>query len=523
MNNRLLIAIGLSVATVLAMQYFTQKSDPIEKAGGTASTGEIRSGQFYNAPVQQCWHKEPNREIDFVDVKIDPKNEKVIKIETKYCNVSFSNFGGVIKILSFKKHHDAVGKDLETIYGDSMEEREGGCFLLAFDEKTPYLYSFVLHDKQNGENKVVYQTKVDGWLVRKTYILQDESYKIDMQLDFEPEKENFKPINPRLFFPAPLVFGVADNAVNGFVTRDGKKIEKISVGTELSGIWGAPEIFGGEDKFFAHTLVKDASHFVLGGYYKKINNKLFSILEGPEISEKKNWKLSFYFGPKLLDDLSLVDERLEDLLSFGWLSWFCKILLKFLETLFNYFGNYGIAIIVLTFLLKLPFLPLSISSRRKMEEYQKYQPTLNRIRTKYKHDLKKQQEEIMKFHQEHNLSPATPMIGCLPMLIQLPILFALYRVLNNYLSLYHAPFFGWMRDLSSKDPYYVLPILMGLTMLWQQKMTPVVDEKQRLMMMFMPIVMTAIFINFPAGLVLYWLTNNVLTVGEDLLRKRIFS
>ena len=158
-----------------------------------------------------------------------------------------------------------------------------------------------------------------------------------------------------------------------------------------------------------------------------------------------------------------------------------------------------------------------------MEEYQKYQPTLNRIRTKYKHDLKKQQEEIMKFHQEHNLSPATPMSGCLPMLIQLPILFALYRVLNNYLSLYHAPFFGWMRDLSSKDPYYVLPILMGLTMLWQQKMTPVVDEKQRLMMMFMPIVMTAIFINFPAGLVLYWLTNNVLTVGEDLLRKRIFS
>jgi YidC/Oxa1 family membrane protein insertase len=158
-----------------------------------------------------------------------------------------------------------------------------------------------------------------------------------------------------------------------------------------------------------------------------------------------------------------------------------------------------------------------------MEEYQRYQPTIQRIRTKYKNNLQLQQAEILKFHKEHNLSPATPMIGCLPLLVQLPILFSLYRVLGNYLSLYHAPFFGWIVDLSAKDPYYVFPILMGATMILQQRMTPVADEKQRLMMLFMPILMTAIFVNFPAGLVLYWFMNNLLTVMEDLFRKKVFG
>lgn len=142
---------------------------------------------------------------------------------------------------------------------------------------------------------------------------------------------------------------------------------------------------------------------------------------------------------------------------------------------------------------------------------------------KYRHDLSLQHTELMKFYKDHNLSPTTQFLGCLPLLIQMPILFALYRVLNNYLDLYQAPFIGWITDLSSKDPYYVLPILMGLSMLWQQHMTKVADEKQRVMMMFMSIFMTVMFANFPAGLVLYWLMNNIWTIGEDYLRKYFFT
>jgi YidC/Oxa1 family membrane protein insertase len=158
-----------------------------------------------------------------------------------------------------------------------------------------------------------------------------------------------------------------------------------------------------------------------------------------------------------------------------------------------------------------------------MEEYQQYQPTINKIRAKYRQDWQKQQEELMRFYQEHNVSPVMHMVGCLPLLIQMPILLALYRVLHNYLDLYQAPFMGWIVDLSVKDPYYVLPILMGIAMLWQQSMSPVKDDKMRVAMMFMPVVMVVVFLNFPSGLVLYWLVNNVLTIGEDYIRKYFLS
>ena len=109
------------------------------------------------------------------------------------------------------------------------------------------------------------------------------------------------------------------------------------------------------------------------------------------------------------------------------------------------------------------------------------------------------------------------------MLVQIPILFALYRVLNSYVELYQAPFFGWIHDLSAKDPYYILPILMGISMIVQQMITPVGDGKQRVAMLFMPVLLTAMFVNYPSGLVLYWLINNIVSFGEDALRKKFFK
>lgn len=538
MNRRILVAIAFSFLTVWVFQYFTQRNNGAPQAG----SGEVQSGAFYSSPVKQVWHKEPQREIDFVDVAVQPKQEKIFVAETPLYKARFSSFGGVVQSLSFKKHRGKESRMLQTIGSDTVDEREEGAFLVALNEKSPYIYNFVSQERSEGTQKVVYEAKADGWLVRKTYLLHDNIYRIDLTLDFIPARKDVQAISPRLFFPAPMMLeaavrdgegeGLLQNYWNpavagemtGVLSRNGVSVETVSKRQELGGVWGLPEIFGGADKYFAHVLVKDSKHFTQGGYYKRVNKKLFSILEGPEFTEKKSWTLSFYVGPKLLNSLSAVDPRLEDLLSFGWLSWFCKLLLKLLEFLYKHLGNFGLAIIVLTILLKLPFLPLSISSRRKMEEYQKYQPTIQRIRAKYKSNLQLQQAEILRFHKEHNLSPATPMIGCLPLLIQLPILFSLYRVLGNYLSLYQAPFFGWIHDLSAKDPYYILPILMGLTMIVQQRMSPAAsDEKQRMIMMFMPIVMTAVFVNFPAGLVLYWFMNNLLGVLEDVLRRKVFS
>lgn len=522
MNRRILVAIALSFITVWALQYFTKKDAPAGP-GGKVAPGQVQSGQFYQAPVQQSWHKEPKREIDFVDITVTQDKEEVVKIDNPLYELEFSNFGGVIKSLSFKNHKGKDGNPINSIKADTLNQKEEGCFLLALDEKSPYVYQLVSHKKNEGGSVVTYKTTTQDWVINKIYTIHDQTYRIDVAFEFVPTRKNPKPINPRLFFPSPNVPEISENIVSGFTTKNGTKITKIGMREELGGVWGLPEIFGAEDKYFVHTLIKDSTSFSQGGYYKRVNKKLFSILEGQQIKDKKRVSLSFYIGPKLLKDLSIVDERLEDLLSFGWLSWICKMLLRLLEFLQKHIKNFGLAIILLTILLKLPFVPLSISSRKKMEEYQKYQPTINRIRAKYKTDMRKQQEEIVRFHKEHNLSAATPMIGCLPLIIQLPILFALYRVLGNYLSLYQAPFFGWITDLSAKDPYYVLPILMGATMLWQQRMSPVSDSKQRVMMMFLPIVMTAIFSNFPAGLVLYWFVNNFLTVMEDVLRKKVFS
>jgi YidC/Oxa1 family membrane protein insertase len=522
MNRRILTALALSLLTVWLFQYFTRKTEPT-RTGGVVDSSQLQSGKLYKSPVQETWHREPRREIDFVDTEIKKSQEVRTIVETPLTTVAFSNFGGIIQSLLFKKHMGKNEEPLNTIASDPLEEREEGCFLIALDEKTPYLYTLVENEKKDGFRRVVYQAKTSDWLIIKSYVLYDDTYKIDIGFNFEPLKKNATPINPRLFFVSPYVQEVEKDEATAFISYDGNSISNIYKSKELEGVWALPAMFGGADKYFAHGMIKDDKHFSQGGFLKRVNNKLFSIVEGPEIKEKKNWFISFYMGPKLLHDLSIVDERLVDLLSFGWLSWFCKLLLRLLEFLYKHIGNFGLAIIVLTVIIKLPFVPLTISSRRKIEEYQKYQPTIQRIRAKYKHDMKQQQIEIMKFHQEHNLSPTTPLIGCLPLIIQLPILFSLYKVLGNYLLLYQAPFFGWITDLSSQDPYYILPLLMGATMLWQQTLAPVADQKQRMVMMFMPIAMTAVFINFPAGLVLYWFVNNLLTVGEDLLRKKVFS
>ena len=518
MNNRIFIAATLLLITVLAIQYFTHKND-VTKNG----MQEVESGRFYNAPAQKCWHRNPNREIDFIDKSVDPKKERETIVETEGYIAKFSNFGGILKSFIYKHKIGKSDESIQIISNDTLDAKEEGCFLLAFEEKTPYVYKLIGDINEENVRKIVYQVKYDGWLVKKIYSLNKDSYRIDLNFEFIKENKNATSILPRLLFSSPYAADIKDNEINGFVNKSVNRLDKVTSSEELTGVWGSPEIFGAEDKYFSSCLVKDANNFVLGGYYKRVNRKLFSIVESDELKDSKNFSISFYMGPKLLSSLVNVDERLEQLLSFGWLSWFCKILLRLLDIFYQYFGNYGIAIIVLTVFIKIPFIPLTIITRNKIEEYQKFQPTITRIKNKYRNDLQKQQEEIVKFHKEHGISPAAPIVGCLPLFIQLPILFALYRFLGNYLSLYNAPFTLWIKDLSAKDPYYVLPLLMGATMLFLQQSSPGGDEKQRIFMMFMPIIMTAVFMNFPAGLALYWLINNILTIFEDVLRKRVFS
>jgi YidC/Oxa1 family membrane protein insertase len=222
---------------------------------------------------------------------------------------------------------------------------------------------------------------------------------------------------------------------------------------------------------------------------------------------------SVFYGPKDIDVLKATGVGLEESIDLGWFSMIAKPLLLSLKFFYRYVHNYGLSIIIITFILKIFFYPLTHSSYKSMKEMQKLQPKMAQIREKNKDDRDAMNRAIMELYRDHKVNP---MGGCLPMLVQIPVFFALYKALMFSIELRHAPFYFWITDLSAKDPYYITPIIMGATMVIQQKMTPTtMDPMQAKIMMFLPVVFTFMFLNFPSGLVLYWLVNNILTILQQ--------
>ena len=242
-------------------------------------------------------------------------------------------------------------------------------------------------------------------------------------------------------------------------------------------------------------------------------------------------RASLFVGPKEWDRLAALGVGLEQAQARNYghfpvpeyglpMEWFCVPLLWLMNFLAaNLPGqNYGVAIILLTVLVKIAFYPLTHKSMTSMKQMQALQPQINALRAKYKSDTQRFQREQMELFRKHRVNP---MGGCLPMVVQIPVFYALYLTLQFSVELQGAPLAWWITDLSGKDPYYVLPILMGISMLVQQKMTPTVgDPRQAKVMLIMPVIFTFMFLEFPTGLVLYWLVNNVLSVAQQYLIDR---
>ena len=231
-------------------------------------------------------------------------------------------------------------------------------------------------------------------------------------------------------------------------------------------------------------------------------------------------KFKVYLGPKTKENLAKYGQSVTQLIDYGFfkiVAWPIFYALSFLHGLLK---NWGLAIIVLTFSIKLLFYPLTLRAYLAGKKMQKIQPLLNEVKEKYKDDKAKQSQEIMGLMAK---SGANPMSGCLPILPQMPVFFALYAVLQHTFELRHAPFFFWIFDLSSMDPFYVSPLILGLLMFLQQKLTPMpsVDPTQAKMMQFLPIVFTLLMISLPSGLVLYMLTNTAMSILQQqyMMRK----
>jgi YidC/Oxa1 family membrane protein insertase len=220
-----------------------------------------------------------------------------------------------------------------------------------------------------------------------------------------------------------------------------------------------------------------------------------------------------YMGPKEKDRLKGLGIGAEKLVDFGFFGVVANPILWLLNVTNSVTKNFGIDIIILSILIKLIFLPLTQMSFKSMKEMQKVQPEMKRLQETYKNDKARLQQEMMLLYKRRKINP---MSGCLPMVIQIPVFIALYNVLQYTFEMRHAPFFWWIQDLSAKDPIYITPLIMGATMVIQQKMTPTAaDPAQAKLFMLMPIMFTFLFLSFPSGLVLYWLVNNVLSIAHQ--------
>lgn len=232
-----------------------------------------------------------------------------------------------------------------------------------------------------------------------------------------------------------------------------------------------------------------------------------------ESNERRQFEYLVYIGPKDPEMLKAAGHELDKVVNFGFFDLLAQPLFMVLTFFYGYFKNYGVAIILLTVLIKILFWPLTHKSYASMKSMQKLQPEMQKLREKFKNDKERLNKEMMELYKTHRVNPLG---GCLPMLVQIPVFFALYKVLLDSIALRHAPFALWLTDLSAKDPYYITPVLMGASMFVQMKMTPTAaDPIQAKIFMMMPIIFTFMFLNFPSGLVIYWLVNNLLTILQQ--------
>lgn len=258
----------------------------------------------------------------------------------------------------------------------------------------------------------------------------------------------------------------------------------------------------------------DATH----RFYSRASDETFTIgAVGPLItlspSAKQTVSAQLYLGPEKQDVLQSIAPGLDLTVDYGWLWFLSSLLFSLMKSIHSLIGNWGWSIVLVTVLIKLAFYRLSATSYKSMAAMRKLQPKLQALKERYPDDKAKVSQATMELYRQEKVNPLG---GCLPILIQIPVFIALYWVLLESVQLRQAPFIGWINDLSAADPYHILPVVMGLTMLIQQRLNPAPpDPMQAKIMMFLPVLFTALFWGFPAGLVLYWIVNNSLSILQQ--------
>ncbi len=378
----------------------------------------------------------------------------------------------------------------------------------------------------------------DGIIIEKTYSFSPDTYLIDFDVILKNEGTHPVAEQPALSL---VKYDDAEDKGYGFTGPSGYingkleqiKKKKIAEHNEFLGNIGWIAV---QDRYFITAIVPQIQENYTMRLSEEDSGLIHNQLVAPSTTinpaAQQKFEYQLFFGPKSLKLLRQFDNNLHKAIYFGWFDILAKPCLWVMNFIYDHIlANYGIAIILLTLLTKLILWPLGQKSYKSMAEMKKIQPLMTEIREKNKHDKKKMNAEVMALYKAYKVNP---MGGCLPMVVQIPVFLALYRMLYGAIELRHAPFFGWINDLSAPDrlfdfgfsipfmqPPYGIPVLtlvMGATMFLQQKLQPAMgDPTQAKLMMMMPIFFTFIFINFPSGLVLYWLVNNVFSIAQQHL------
>lgn len=519
LQKRLLLALTLSFIVFIAFDLFMPKPVKPIDTNSTNQTQQVSAEQITpqvtntdnsapvttSIPATSTVTTAPSSNfvapISTFKVLTSVKSEKFI--------YSIDELGRIGQARMLEDKYNYEGENLELLnpnWVKPLEIRFSDANLNAEALKVPYTTSAAVLDLANGSATVTLTQKLSTTTVTKELTFyQDGHYDLNINLS-----------TPQAYFVMPGRRPDADHTI--YMVNQGAMLKKASGDIQILEDGDADEKLNGVyvdfassfDRYFASILYDFDKPLKVYTQVTKDENALVFI------QGEQSFSLHGYLGPKESTVLASINPKLTDAIEYGVITFFAKPLFQLLEWFHGLVGNWGWAIVLVTLLIKFVLFPLSYKGMMSMQKLKDLAPQMKELKTKYGKDPQKMNMKMMEMYKKEG---ANPMGGCLPMLIQIPIFFAIYRVLLNAVELQGAEWALWITDLSVKDPLYILPILMGASMWYQQKLTPntMTDPLQQKIFQWLPVVMTVFFLTFPAGLVLYWLVNNIFTIAQQFI------
>lgn len=509
MNNtkmfepRTVLALTVAFAGIFGWQYYMAKMYPQTKQAPNTvqSSGQPVVENTKSAPATAAVAV-PTGTVDTKQTTV--VEEKFFALQVRKFNASLSTFGMGLKNVELNEFLDRAGHKVKI--GDDSNT---GLFAMRMTGQTTPL-TFDIKKINDFEYQGTHKSQ--GLEIVRTLKFADGSYDVKSEITVKAGSEEAAK-GLEIVMPDKVVTATSNHFLfpsydhQDFVLKHSGKIETVNYSMAKEDFiksFPAGSMLSMGSQYFTAAVVdkSDLIPEIFSSASVKESKSLGGLKYVPvQVKEDLNLKQTFYVGPKVVETLRSADAEFVEAMNYGMFGFLAHPLLTLMKWLHQLVGNWGFAIILLTLVVRMIVLPFNLMSFKSMKAMQKIQPLLQSIREKYKNDpmaMNRETMAVMKLHK------ANPLSGCLPMLIQIPVFFALYRVIASSIEIYQQPFMGWITDLSLHDRFFVLPILMGITMFVQQKITPTtMDPAQAKILLFMPILFTGLMIFLPSGLTLY--------------------